>query len=395
MARGGLVRMEDQRIFKVGIRGSYGGLNMGDEAILQCIVSQLREAVPVQITVFSRNPNDTLRRHNVEKALPVLDMTRGESCREMSGLDLLIFGGGGIVFDAEAEIYLREVQIANEMEIPVMVYAISAGPLKKFSSQQLVRESMDPVALITVRDREAKRTLENAGVERDITVTADPALCMVPEPLEDDRLLRDGIDESSCLVGMSVREPGPAAPDIDHDRYHGLLADAADFMIDRYKAHVVFIPMERSMRDMQHSHAVVSKMLRPQHATVLKGDYSPGQLLYIMNRFTFAVGMRLHFLIFAALQGIPFVALPYSAKVQGFLQDMEIEIPPLELVNAGRLIAHIDDKWDNRETLRTHIKQRIPELKTRALENNRMLVDLLYRLPRQEDRSPPARDCRI
>jgi polysaccharide pyruvyl transferase CsaB len=368
---------------------------MGDEAILQCIVSQLREAVPVQITVFSRNPNDTLRRHNVEKALPVLDMTRGESCREMSGLDLLIFGGGGIVFDAEAEIYLREVQIANEMEIPVMVYAISAGPLKKFSSQQLVRESMDPVALITVRDREAKRTLENAGVERDITVTADPALCMVPEPLEDDRLLRDGIDESSCLVGMSVREPGPAAPDIDHDRYHGLLADAADFMIDRYKAHVVFIPMERSMRDMQHSHAVVSKMLRPQHATVLKGDYSPGQLLYIMNRFTFAVGMRLHFLIFAALQGIPFVALPYSAKVQGFLQDMEIEIPPLELVNAGRLIAHIDDKWDNRETLRTHIKQRIPELKTRALENNRMLVDLLYRLPRQEDRSPPARDCRI
>ncbi|MFW6142973.1 MAG: FAD-dependent oxidoreductase [Desulfovermiculus sp.] len=176
-----------------------------------------------------------------------------------------------------------------------------------------------------------------------MTVTADPALCMVSEPIEDDRLLRDGIDKSSCLVGMSVREPGPATPDIDHDRYHGLLADAADFMIDRYNAHVVFIPMERSMRDMQHSHAVVSKMLRPQHATVLKGDYSPGQLLYIMNRFTFAVGMRLHFLIFAALQDIPFVALPYSAKVQGFLQDMEIEIPPLELVNAGRLIAHITD----------------------------------------------------
>jgi polysaccharide pyruvyl transferase WcaK-like protein len=40
--------------------------------------------------------------------------------------------------------------------------------------------------------------------------------------------------------------------------------------------------------------------------------------------------MRLHFLIFAALRGVPFTALPYASKVTGFLQDLNEETPPLE-----------------------------------------------------------------
>src|SRR3954471_12445855 len=51
--------------YKVGITGSYGGLNLGDEAILQSIVTQLRRDLPVEITVFSRDAEDTKRRHGI------------------------------------------------------------------------------------------------------------------------------------------------------------------------------------------------------------------------------------------------------------------------------------------------------------------------------------------
>ena len=54
-------------VYKVGITGSYGGLNLGDEAILQSIVTQLRRDLPVEITVFSRDAEDTKRRHGVER----------------------------------------------------------------------------------------------------------------------------------------------------------------------------------------------------------------------------------------------------------------------------------------------------------------------------------------
>jgi polysaccharide pyruvyl transferase WcaK-like protein len=179
------------------------------------------------------------------------------------------------------------------------------------------------------------------------------------------------------LVGMSVREAGIAAPDIDEQFYHTILANAADFMIDRFDADIVFFPMEQRMLDVQHSHAVTSQMLRPQRVHVLKGEYTPGQILSLVRYCDFVVGMRLHFLIFAALQKVPFVALPYSTKVGGLLNTLQVEMPPINLVNAGRLIAYIDRSWDRRNTLKEKIRSILPSMKKEALKTNKLTVQLL------------------
>jgi polysaccharide pyruvyl transferase CsaB len=375
---------EGKHVFRVGISGSYGGLNLGDEAILEGIVTGLRRALPVEITVFSRNPEDTLARHHVERAVPVREMSRDEVLPEIERLDLFILGGGGILFDAEAHLYLREVALAQERQVPVMVYAISAGPLRDPAAQKLTRTCLSRATAVTVRERRALQVLEEIGVHRDIEVTADPALLLEPEPLPADALKREGL-EGRRLVGVSVREPGAAAPDLDEGHYHALLANAADYMVDRLDADLVFVPMERQVLDTQHCHAVVSQMAHAQRATVLKGEYTSGQMLTIIGRFAFAVGMRLHFLIFAALQRVPFVALPYASKVTGFLDAMEMPMPPLHQVNAGRLIAHIDRSWDLQKDLQSRIDRALPALQERARANNKIAVQLLLdRTPIQE-----------
>lgn len=365
------------RPYRVGITGSYGGLNLGDEAILKSIISQLRIALPVEITVFSRNAEDTRRRHQVEQAVPVRDLTRQEARAQVKQLDMLVFGGGGILYDREAEVYLREVLLAHELGVPVMVYAVSVGPLRQRATRQVVREALANVELVTVRDRQARRLLEDIGLQREVLVTADPALLLEPEPLPEDALQREGLDRSRRLVGLSVREPGPAAPEMDVGHYHSLLANAADFIIQRWEADIVFVPMERSQMDMQHSHAVISRMRYPQCASVLKGEYTAGQVLSLLEHLQFAVGMRLHFLIFAALQGVPFVALPYASKVAGLLQDLEMEMPSLDSVNVGGLIATIDQSWDLRAQLARRIRDKLAPLQARARETNRHLVKLL------------------
>lgn len=366
-----------REVYRVGISGSYGGLNLGDEAILQAIVTQLRTSLPVAITVFSRDVKDTLTRHKVDHAVPVRDLSRDEILPEIESLDLLILGGGGILFDAEASIYLRDVALAQERGVPVLVYAVSAGPLQDAAAQALVRDCLNRAAAVTVRERLARKVLEEVGVRAPIEVTADPALLLVPEPLPPDALKRDGLDESHRLIGLSVREPGVAAPDLDEGHYHALLANAADYMVDRLDADLVFVPMERRVQDSQHSHAVVAKMANAHRATVLKGEYTSGQLLSLMSHFAFAVGMRLHFLIFAALNHVPFVALPYAGKVQGFLEDLEIAMPPIKQVNAGQLIAHIDRSWDLRRDLRASMERALPRLQERARRTHEIAVGLL------------------
>lgn len=370
----------DEQPFLVGISGSYGGRNLGDEAILEGIVRELRTSVPVEITVFTHDREDTMKRHHVDHAVEIHAMTRDEARAEVARLDLLILGGGGILYDRDVELYLREVALAHETGIPVVVYAISAGPLNDSNNRKLIAKQLNRAAAVTVRDRQAMKLLEEAGVEQEIVLTADPALLIETGPIAEDALQREDLDEKQRLVGFSIREPGPAAPDIDIEHYHALLANTADFLVARFDAHVVFVPMERQKQDMQHSHAVVGAMQHAQQASVLKGEYTAPQLLTVMRNFQFCVGMRLHFLIFAALQGIPFVALPYASKVRGFLDEMELPAPPLNEVTTGGLIAHIDRAWDKQGEIRRHIEEHLPVLQERARQTNRIVVEILSKM---------------
>jgi len=363
---------------KIGITGSYGGMNLGDEAILQSILEQLRREMPgCEITVFSRDAEDTKRRHKVERAVPVRKLSRAEVVPEIERLDLLLFGGGGILYDADARTYLREVLVAKEHGVPVMLFAVGAGPLSDPIVQRSVRDALDGVAAITVREKSAQQLLEEAGVRSEVVVTADPALLLKPEALPRNILKIEGLEGRKHLIGMSVREPGVAAPDLDPNVYHALLANAADFMVDRFDADVVFVPMERSVLDSQHSHAVIAKMLRAQRARVLNGEYTSGQILSLMGHFNFVVGMRLHFLIFAALCGVPFVALPYAGKVAGFLEDLKLPAPPLNLVNPGRLCAHLDASWDDRRRVKAVLAKSLPVLQERSRQTIKIALDVL------------------
>lgn len=366
-------------MYRIAISGSYGGCNLGDEAILHGLLGELRDAVEIETLVFSSDPGDTRRRHRVERAVRGPDLTREELTAEVGGLDLFILGGGGVLFDLWVRDHLREARVAEEQGVPVMVCAVGVGPLQETSTQSATRHVLDRAGLVTVRDQRSLHALEKLGVHREVYVTADPGLLLRPEPLPEDALKREGLEGKQRIVGMSVREPGPAAPDIEVERYHAMLASAADYMVDRFNADVVFVPMEPQQRDMQHSHSVIGKMHRPQRAGVLKGEYSAGQLLTLVGHFSFAVGMRLHFLVFAAIQRVPFVALPYASKVTGFIEDVGLESPPLQDLTIGQLLAYIDRSWDRQDALRAAIERTLPALCERARENGRLALGILRR----------------
>ena len=87
--------------------------------------------------------------------------------------------------------------------------------------------------------------------------------------------------------------------------------------------------------------------------------------------------MRLHFLIFSALQGIPFVALPYASKVTGLLDNLQVPMPPFNQVDSGLLNAYIDKAWDERNLIKNKIQELLLNLKQQAQENNQLAVELL------------------
>jgi polysaccharide pyruvyl transferase CsaB len=339
---------EDFAITTIGITGSYGGLNVGDEAILTAILCSLRTRLPdAAITVFSRDAEQTRTHHAVESAVEARALTRDEARGHMEGLDLLLLGGGGLLYDGEARHYLRDVRVAQKLGVPTMAYAIGAGPLAEAEERMLIAAALSGMQAVTVRDVGAKRMLEQADVAVPIEVTADPALLLTPESFPRHRLVAEGVPAGRQLVGMSLREPGGAAPELDVEGYHAALAHCADFVVGRFDCDVVYVPMERS--DVRLSHAVIARMVHADRAHVLNGTYSPAELLGLMEHLEMVIAMRLHALIFAALAGTPLFALPYAPKITDFVAAVGGPEPqPVSEDSVGSLLAAVDRSWDLR-----------------------------------------------
>jgi polysaccharide pyruvyl transferase CsaB len=352
-------------VTNLGIIGSYGGLNQGDEAILTAMAGSLRDRLPgASLTVFSRNAEHTSAHHDVDAVVPARALTREEVTRHVEHLDMLVVGGGGILHDGEAQTYLREAQLAQRLGIPTMTYAVGAGPLGEPDDVRCVRETLERMDAVTVRDAGAKRILEDAGVDCRIEVTADPALLLPPEPVPPLMLRAEGVRGGRPLVGMSIRERGPAAPDLDPAAYNALLAQTADYVVERFGATVLFVPMEP--HDVRLAHGVISSMASAHHARVLTGGYRPGELLGLMGHLEMVVAMRLHLLMFAAVAGVPLMPLPYAAKVEDFVASISAPSPRGMDCSAGTLLAAVDRVWDLRHEAAALSRPHVERLRERA-----------------------------
>ncbi|MCG0069290.1 MULTISPECIES: polysaccharide pyruvyl transferase family protein [Streptomyces] len=366
--------MDDVDSVTVGVLGSYGGRNVGDEAILTALLDRVRAGRPgTRFVVFSRHPEHTRAVH------PDVEVVGWEGvCREgisahLRRLSVLVLGGGGILYDTEARRYLRLARTAQELGVPVFTYAVGAGPLTDETDCAWVRAVLSDAVEVTVRDEESKLVLEEAGLTRPVTVTADPALLLEPGDRGRALLRAEAVPRGVRLVGMSVREPGRAAEHLDEEGYHQLLAGVGDFLAHRLDAHVVFVSMERG--DIRHAHAVASRMAEADRCTVLRGGHGPQQVLDIVTQLDLAVGMRLHFLIFAALAGIPLLPLPYAGKVFDFAQ--QVGAPALRGVvreTTGLLLAEVDRLWDERRARAADTAVRTAAMRLRAAQTAERLL---------------------
>ena len=140
-------------------------MTLGDEAILEALLKELRASVDAEVVVFSRNPQDTESRHKV-RAVPIRDLHKEDVLEQLKQLHLFVLGGGGILFNGVLDGFLRDVNWAKELGIPVMVYAVSVGPITGPDAKQLVVATLNKVDKLTV--------LAHENFEEVIEAAKDP-----------------------------------------------------------------------------------------------------------------------------------------------------------------------------------------------------------------------------
>ena len=356
------------------ICGAYGMHNLGDDAVLDALLAELRSIdSEMPITVLSRSPEETAQEHGVE-ALHMFNVPA--FLRAMGHCRLYVNGGGSLIQDVTSSrslwYYLFTLWAAKRRGCRVMMYGCGIGPVNRAANRALSRRVIDRcVDAITLRGSRSREVLTEFGVTcPDILVASDPALFLksAPEAEIDRAMAQLGLEPRGRYFGICVRRwPGmeEKAP---------LFAAAADYAYEKYGMQPVLLTVN-SDQDVPVTEQVRSLIHAP--CAMASGQIPLETMIGVIGRMQGVIAMRLHALIFAASQAVPMAAVSYDPKVASFLEDLGQSncLEYGELQSAEQLFALVDAAADaDRDALRAAAAY-IMELESRNVETARRLLE--------------------
>ena len=355
---------------RVLLSGYYGFGNLGDEALLEVIVTQLRARFPsMQLEVLSATPEATAKEYGVE-ATPRWSM---RSVREAIGrADVVLSGGGGLLQNATSArsmlYYAGILREAIRQRRKSMIFAQSIGPLDLLG-RIVVRSFCRGLDRATVRDERSLRLLQSLLPQTPIERTADPVFLY-------DLPAKRSIFRPRAWAASRM----PSSACARSRRY--------EMGSMRSRARSIVLPLRTaSVRPFCRWAARPMPKCRPRsfacaRAPVLLPECSLARAAAILRGARVVIGMRLHALILAARFAVPFLAIPYDPKVTALCDDLGYPLEPLW--TPGRLApsdpaidALVDRLMSQRDELSAQLRDKVEEIRAAAARNFDVLGELL------------------
>lgn len=364
---------------KIGIVGNYGNDNNGDESILFGILQQVKQTFSVtseDITVFSNNTQQTSERYGVHSyplyykkgnLYKTFIHTFRNNKQYVSGFDLLIIGGGGILMDfyrREAHLYLTYAMMAKQCNIPYIIYGCGAGPLDTISGKISIRLMCRYAANISVRDPQSKQLLQRIGVKKPIDIIGDPAFTLKVDRKEyADKPLNIGVS----AVPYYNANYWPEGDVAKYESYITSMAKNLDHVIANQQATITFFAT-KFPQDVTVTKDIQKKMQYKEQTRIIDENLVPERLLEVTGSLDIVIGTRLHSLILATNSETPIIAVSYHTKVQDFMsfvgasdrclqmQDLQEDEEALSTV-VGKLSGNWQQTIKETKQIATHIHQ--------------------------------------
>lgn len=357
------------------ISGYYGFKNSGDDALLMSIINDIRRfKESPNIVVLSSNPSETIKQYRV-KAINRLNAFK--IARHLNSAGLLISGGGTLIQDSTSTqsliYYLTVIRAALKRGVKVMLYSNGIGPLRSRSNIKRAKKVLSMVDLITLRDPEARDTLNNIGVTGPKTiVTADPVFGAEPaDPEFGKKLLKrfNVPDDAKRIMGISVRRTHST-----DQAFENTVASVCDYAAEKYGCHPVFIPMQTN-RDEGISRSIISKM--KTKASIIDVRLDVKEMIAVSAALDLCLGMRLHSLIYATCGNVPLIGLAYDPKIKSFMdyagQKLCINA---ESMNTADIESMLDYCFEHYDEIKEELTKSYEFLKSKAELNGKLAVEL-------------------
>ncbi|MGM0602825.1 MAG: polysaccharide pyruvyl transferase CsaB [Bacillota bacterium] len=341
---------------KLLISGYYGFDNLGDEAVLAGIVKLFKKIdSDIDITVLSADPVVSKKRYNINS---ISRTSLINIISSMAQADLFISGGGSLLQDITGKFsvsyYLGLIWLAVIQGTKTSFYAQGVGPLNRKFNRILTEFTLKKIDHIGVRDQASAELLQDIGI-RDVELTVDPVFALYDEKEVVRRKLHSRIS-----VGISVRPW--------HADYIDELGAGLGKFAQKYNCDFRLYPFHKGV-DENPSKKLKTILDRTTVSDVIieelaEDPYTAVKQLKDLNLF---LGVRLHSLIFAVLNQLPFLAISYDPKIDGLMSEIEF-LNTLDIGSFSRddVFSELEYLLENRYDFRKRLKNICLEKKDEA-----------------------------
>lgn len=362
------------------ISGYYGFGNLGDEAILEAIISQLEKTVSKEnIVILSNDPE----KHRKTYGVAAVDRWKLRSLVELlPKARLFISGGGGLFQDTNSPgstiYYGGQIALARAYGAHPFIFAQGLGPLSSNTAKMATKLAASLSQGITVRDRTSLEMLERWKIKAELT--ADPVWMLSQSELP--KNVVDQIaavkDENTFLAGLSLRNSHNFSDERRDLLLSTLLRDLPQ------NAALVLLPLQKEQDLPQLEPFMEDWKKAGRRAIMLETDAleRPSQWISLMRQFDLVVAMRLHALIFALKEGVPVLGLTYDAKVEHVCRQFE---QPFLILPKEQDVIGLQENWlktasaglQDLEKLRTKARENAESAKKLACRNFELVAKIL------------------
>lgn len=347
--------------------GYFGFSNSGDDAILKSILESFKALDPsLNIKVLSKDPSLTEKEYGV----PAVDRFKlFDVIKSIKESDMLISGGGSLLQDKTSSrsiwYYLLIMKLAKHYKKKVFVYSNGVGPINKKFNRNFTRRVLNKVDYITLRDIDSYNFIKSIGVNnQNIKVLSDPVFNLKEAS---DESIREKFDINKDTVLVSVRSW------MNDEKLIDELSKFLNHLIDDGKS-IVFMPMQMP-RDTTISEKIAANL---KSSKIIDEKYPVEILMNLMKNADFIVAMRLHAMIYAIHQNLPFIGLSYDPKTETLLKDFDESINiDVDGINYDDLIKAYEYISNNRIDFINKLSSINEENKKKAIEASKLALELL------------------
>jgi len=335
-------KLKSSKRLKFLVYGYYGQSNTGDEAMLKVIIRELYNRYPnCEIRVSSGDPQRTEEQFKqfkvVAPMIPAFQRKGRANLKsewsfflELMKIDVLIYGGGTFLQDYGIKwtnMFVRFIRtlMAKLLRKKIVSIGTGASNVETTFGKILCRLIIRLTDITVLRDKDSMSFLKALGIpESKLKLSADLTFL-----LDICHTKTESFDEKKTLnIGISLL---PFYEDILKSKgksvqFRKNLVTNLNMILDKFNANLYFISMKGGERvnDARFAESIFKEMSNQEKVTILKYNSNVEETFSIIRAMDFAIGMRLHFLIFCFMANVPSIALSYNTKVKSFMESIEM-----------------------------------------------------------------------